>query len=171
VSAPSALHDARLHVLGDVAALAGFYIDLPFAQGERPDIVRLHHQRPSLLVGDAKATESPGCEATRARLTRYFRTGRKWSSAGFGVRVALCHGPVDPERWAILLCRAARDAQCRTGPVDAALFDSETTVTWVDLSGTNDVSHAVERRETMKQGSPSRASGQVQRPSTRRLAP
>ena len=134
MSAPGALHQAREQVLADVAALAGFYIDVVFAEGQRPDIVRLHHQRPALLVGDAKATESPSCEATRSRLTRYFRTGRNWSDAGFGIRVALCHGPADPERWARLLRCAADDAQCRRiGAVDNACIDANTTVTWVDI--------------------------------------
>lgn len=132
MAAPSVLHEARRGVLGDVAALAGFLIDLQLGAGEYPDVARLHIQRPALLVGDAKATESPACEATRARLASYFRAIRDWLTAGFDVTVVICHSAAEPERWARLLLDAARDANCLTGSVASTQIDETTAVTWVD---------------------------------------
>src|SRR4051812_19308735 len=108
MSAPSGLHDARQSMLETIAQLSGYCTRTTWADGEVPDLVRIHHSVPSVFVGDAKATESPGCEATRRRLTRYFRTARRWNKAGFDVRVALCHPGRDDARWLELLLGAAR---------------------------------------------------------------
>lgn len=132
MGAPSPLHEARRDVLGDVASLAGFYIDVPLAADEYPDVVRLHHHRPALFVGDAKATESPSCEATRARLTRYFRTARNWLASGFDVTIAIGHATADGETWTSLLTNAARDACCPIRTAASTEIDGTTAVTWVD---------------------------------------
>ena len=132
MGAPSQLHEARRYVLRDVAALAGFYIDVPLTADEYPDVVRLHHRRPALFVGDAKATELPSCEATRRRLTRYFRTARSWLAVGFDVTIAIGHSNADGEEWARMLENAARDARCPIGPAASSELDGTTVVTWVD---------------------------------------
>lgn len=132
MGAPSPLHEMRREMLGGAAALAGFYTVVPLAANEYPDVVRLHSQRPALFVGDAKATESPTCEATRGRLCRYFRTTRGLLAAGFEVTVAIGHATTDGNAWAVMLTNAARDAGCRVGPASIVEIDATNGLTWVD---------------------------------------
>lgn len=137
MSAPSNLHENRRMLLGEMATLAGYTIELRFAVNQRPDVVRFHPLKLSLLVGDAKATESPGCEETRRRVAGYLRTARRWQRAGFDIRVALCHPPDPDSRWASLLASAAADVRAVALPGGVTTIDDRTSVTWIRVTSAN----------------------------------
>jgi hypothetical protein len=134
MSAPSATHEARRTWLGDMATLAEYVIEVPLAVDRRPDVVRLHQRRPALLVGDAKATETPRCRDTRRRLAAYFASARRWSSAGFDVGVVLIHN-LDPiNGWVSLLEVAADDTHAPILLGGLVALDQRTAVSWVWLA-------------------------------------
>lgn len=133
MSAPSGLHEHRVQILGDLADLSGFTLDIAVHTGLRPDLCRLHHHAGSILIADAKATESPGDEATRRRLVRYAAATRLWTDAGLQVAFGVCHGPDDHGAWsdAIVTCLAvAKQKPIRT---TYAALDLETAVSMVVL--------------------------------------
>lgn len=58
--------------LETLATLAGFTAHLVLAWRLQPDVLRACAHDSSVFLGDAKDTETPGCEATRRRLRWYF---------------------------------------------------------------------------------------------------
>lgn len=111
MSRPSDAHERRAAALATLAALAGCRQGLRSAlpDGCRPDVLRYSSAKRLLFIGDAKATETPGCRATRARLRRYLRWLRAHASAG-GIGVfALCFGREDDaDGWLRAVARLAR---------------------------------------------------------------
>lgn len=99
MSAPSLLHEGRVQVLGDLADLAGYTVEINCYAGLRPDVTRLHYSAPAIMVADAKATEQPDDAPTRARLLRYLLAALEWRRAGFTVALAVCHGADPTRRW------------------------------------------------------------------------
>ncbi len=73
MGAPSVAHEQRVDDLATLATLAGFTTDLQLPWRLRPDVARVCAGHRSLFVGDAKATETPGCAATFAR-SRWYAT-------------------------------------------------------------------------------------------------
>lgn len=131
MSAPSELHAHRVQILGDLADLSGFTLDIAVHTGLWPDICRLHHHAGSILIADAKATESAGDGATRRRLARYAAATRLWTDAGLQVAFGVCHGPDDHGAWndVIVTCLAA--AKQRPIRTTYAALDLETAVSMV----------------------------------------
>ncbi|MGR6967003.1 hypothetical protein ACU610_21315 [Geodermatophilus sp. URMC 61] len=120
-------------VLADLATLAGYTIETLLYEGQRPDLVRLHPRRPSLLVGDGKATEVPTDAATRIRLGAYAAAARAWLRAGVDVHLWICHGPVSQGDWLTCLVSAAESAALLTSSAQSAEFDASTFVSCVHL--------------------------------------
>lgn len=137
MSAPSDLHEERVALLDARAVLSGHLVLARLALRETPDVVRLDPARQHLFVGDAKATETPGCAATQARVHAYLRATRRWSRHGFTARVALCHGrPDQAPGWTDLLLHAARCAAVGVTRSGCDDLEPGTVVTWVDLGPT-----------------------------------
>ena len=137
MTAPSTLHEERVALLEACAVLAGHLTPGRLAPDEYPDVVRLDLHRCSLFVGDAKATETPGCAATRARVHGYLRAIRAWTRDGFTARVALCHGrPDQAGGWTELLQHAARCAAIDVTHTGCDDLEPGTVVTWVDIGPT-----------------------------------
>lgn len=131
MSAPSDLHERRVHVLCDLADLSGFTLDVTVYTGLRPDVCRLHHQAGSILIADAKATETPADGATRRRLIRYATATRSWTDAGLQVALGVCHGPDERGAWTNVLvsCLAvARQTPSRTTYAELDLGTAVSTV-------------------------------------------
>lgn len=131
MSAPTAQHESRVDTLAALADLAGYTVEVRLDSHLNPDVTRLHRSSARLLVGDAKATESPENRATRARLTGYAERCASWRRAGFEVSLAVCHGEDQAGAWQACLgvvSSLARLGPCTTtcGPIDGT--------TWVCLT-------------------------------------
>lgn len=92
MSAPSEAHEDRVRVLETLAILAGFPSELWIGQRLMPDVARYDPISWSLFVGDAKATETSGCAATRARLGAYVRAIRPWRRDGATLTLVIAMG-------------------------------------------------------------------------------
>jgi hypothetical protein len=114
--------------------LAGFTVRVDLGPALAPDLVRLRPDWPRLLVGDAKATETPACTATRTRLLRYGAAARGWCVAGIGVTFVLCHDADPRRRWLACLETMATAAGLDTGSRDVSAVDSATWVTTLELT-------------------------------------
>ena len=132
MTAPTVDHELRRVLLGEVADLAGYLMDVVYADDLIPDVVRLHARRPALLVGDAKATETAGCTDTRTRLARYVRHAGRWNAAGFDVTVAICH-PLGTGRWDLLINRAAACSGRVVTRPQSTVIDEFSVVTWAHV--------------------------------------
>src|SRR4051812_39280177 len=101
-------HQQRVEVLEEMARIAGFDVEtLVFPDGTRPDVLRGCSESRRLFIGDAKDTESPGCTATRLRLTRY----AAWSTSLASNHVLALGVPTtsDLPGWKWLLSNVCRD--------------------------------------------------------------
>lgn len=135
MTAPSVAHEDRVRALETLAVLAGAAIPAEIGGECVPDVARISADGAVLLVADAKATETPGCEATARRLLRYIRAVRPMVEGGVVVRLAVCHGdPRQQKEWQRRLSLLATSAGLATAERPAtATFDADTLVTWVDL--------------------------------------
>lgn len=137
MSAPSDLHEERVRVLDTMASLAG--LALPARIGDRriPDVVRTTVERNCVLIGDAKASESPTCPETLSRLAQYVRAVRRLLQTGVPVRLAVCHGELHRvEAWERSLQSTVQVAGASVVARPASWkVDDATVVTWVDLAG------------------------------------
>lgn len=68
---PSRTHEIRRSQLETVASAAGYHLPMYLPDGRRPDVLRLHIERPSLFLGEAKHTEGPTDAASTERLYHY----------------------------------------------------------------------------------------------------
>lgn len=135
MSAPGEQHEARVALLDACAVLTGHVTPCRLAAGEVPDVVRADVRHRRLFVADAKATETPGCAATRERMHAYARALKPWLDRGFAVRLALCHGrPDQAPGWAALLEHAADCAGLDGGRGDTEDLEPGTVLTWLDLA-------------------------------------
>lgn len=65
-------HEHYVDILNDVAIMMGFSASLEILpDGTRPDVLRFNVATNGVFLGDAKATESPNCVATRLRYQHY----------------------------------------------------------------------------------------------------
>ena len=107
---PSPLHEDRRRSLDAVAVLSGHTEWWPsFPDGLLPDVLRYDPRTDHLFVGDAKATETPGCTATMTRLLAYARWVRAHVSrrARSGT-LAVAYGKADQTNgWMRLLTEIA----------------------------------------------------------------
>lgn len=137
MSAPSELHEHRVHVLCDLADLSGFTLDLALHTRLRPDVCRLHHYGRSILVADAKATESPADGSTRRRLGLYAMATRLWTDAGLQVAFAVCHGLDDRGAWNDTLVACLAAARQGLARATYAELDLDTAVTMVVIDSSS----------------------------------
>lgn len=88
-----AIHEEIVTYLDGLAVLVGCQVSLGnrLPDGSRPDVARCDPQRGILFLGDAKNTESPGCQVTRERLLTYLVwLERHISCGGRAGHFALC---------------------------------------------------------------------------------
>jgi hypothetical protein len=127
------MHEARVETLRTVADLAGYAVTVRLDGHVVPDLVRLHPSSPGLLVADAKATESPSCAATRARLARYSQHCRDWCAAGFQVTLMICHDTDTCHAWLRCLRGVTSAASLRTSIMRVSRIDADTWLSSVNL--------------------------------------
>ncbi len=88
-------HDQKVTFLDTLAVLLGCTegVGGEFPDGRRPDVLRIDADRGVLFIGDAKETESPGCQASLARLLSYLRwlPAQVVGRGGLGI-FAICFG-------------------------------------------------------------------------------
>ncbi|GAA2964036.1 hypothetical protein GCM10010459_20560 [Microbacterium schleiferi] len=72
----------------------------------RPDVSLASAHSRVLGIGDAKATERPGDEATLRRLIGYVRAARWWHEEGWSIHMSLAVAPEDGRGWLGELRRA-----------------------------------------------------------------
>jgi hypothetical protein len=94
----------------------------------------MHHSTPSLLIADAKATESPNTEETRLRLLAYATAGRQWASAGFRIDLAVCHEPDASGLWRCSLATLVQAAGLHLRRSTYSLLDVDNAVTVLSTS-------------------------------------
>jgi hypothetical protein len=127
-------HDIRAEFLDNLAVLMGFTTNLAcgLPDGRRPDVLRMNIEHGSLFLGDAKDTETPGCQETQVRLLAYFR----WLAIqvnhreGLGL-FALCVKPgSDVAGWVRTVLWLGREVGILNIKYDVKKFDSRTAVVW-----------------------------------------
>ncbi len=129
-------HETRTRALETLADLVGYHQEMGgvFADGARPDVLRLSSQHRGLFVGDAKHTETPRGVSTALRLRRYFvwlRAQRRSTSPGPAV-AALCLPTGDVPQWCDLLQVLARDAGLpEPTAVQHQSLDVDCAVAWI----------------------------------------
>lgn len=130
MGAPTVTHESRVEDLETLATLAAFTAPLALPWRLRPDVVRINAESRALFLGDAKATETPGCAATFARLRWYAAGLRTLASRIEWALVALAveAGPCVPE-WRRTILRAfAADAAATVMRTSTACFDDTAVV-------------------------------------------
>ncbi len=68
---PSRAHEARRALLQTIAEAAGYHLEMWLPDGRRPDVLRVHLDRPSVFLGEAKHTEGPWDVDSVDRLRHY----------------------------------------------------------------------------------------------------
>ena len=68
---PTRAHESRRTLLETVADAAGYRLTMPLPDGRRPDVLRIHVDRASLFLGEAKHTEGPQDLDSSDRLRHY----------------------------------------------------------------------------------------------------
>ncbi len=147
MSAPSDKHERRRAFIMSIADLVGCVTDWSLDERSRPDVVRMDLPKGRLLIGEAKHTEDPSCQATRARLVRYASLADAWSARGFNVLFVVCHDRLwTSEEWAKLLVGiTAYEPNLSPCFAGGATFDEHTAMTWL-------VTTSRVQRELGKQG-------------------
>lgn len=130
------MHERHVRTLEAIATIARVTVPITIGQECIPDLARASIDGSMLLVADAKATETSGCEATRRRLTRYFRALRPILDRGVLVRVAICHSePSRAKEWENVLLGLSRQTNIATFSHPSTTdLDAFTSLTWVDLT-------------------------------------
>lgn len=136
--APSVPHEARVRVLETLATLAGFPASAQLGLGLIPDVVRLDVAGRRLFIGDAKATESSGCDATRMRLATYLAEARDWQGAGTGVVFVLAHGePGQADDWLRTVAIVLREVEMAPTATGSADIGPDCFLAWAWLAEAN----------------------------------
>ena len=135
LGAPSELHELRVRYLETLATLVGHTSEIQLYRGNRPDVVRADPRRLGLFIGDAKASESPGCRETRRRLAEYISSADVWLRAGYTANLAICHGAERNESWAALLNSLADWSGYSAQRLNVYRLDRDTSVTSVEVGG------------------------------------
>ncbi len=100
------VHEARREDLATVFRLAGLTSPAYLQWWLRPDVLLASPNARILGIGDAKATEHPGDEATLRRLIGYVRAAREWREAGWNIHMSLAVAPENGRDWLGELRRA-----------------------------------------------------------------
>lgn len=143
----SDLHEDRVRLLTTLGMIGGCHLPIRLEPLLTPDGVMLDRRRRRLLIGDAKATETPANAATARRLRRYLRAARAGACAGYVVRVALCCSG-DGISWERLLLRVAADVAVPVTAHGHERLDAGHTLAWIDLGADIPADrHAPKRRD------------------------
>jgi len=129
----SIAHENRTAVLTTLGFLAGCRSAVHLESALHPDVLLADHRKRWLFLGDAKASETAGCEATARRLRRYVRALSPWRAGGYGVRLAVCT-PTDSGDWERSLAAVAQDAGTIPVASGTTLIGADTRLTWVQLA-------------------------------------
>jgi hypothetical protein len=125
MGSPTPEHESRVDELRTLATLAGFTVDVRLPWRLRPDVARLSARTLRLLVGDAKHTEDPDCDATLHRLRWYTTALAGVPARATTVTLALAvPAEGDARGWARLLVSAVAGCMVCSPPQ------------WTDLGGT-----------------------------------
>jgi len=136
MSSPSPEHEARVRLLEAVAVLAGFTGTVAFEPPLEPDVFRVDFHRRRVFVGDAKATETTGAQATKARLARYARAARSWRDGGADVVLAVAHGqPRQAREWLDAVQEVAGAAGLETARAAISDLYGDCLLAWIYVSG------------------------------------
>lgn len=133
MSAPSQAHEERVELLRTIAALAGFGCDIVVGDAVIPDVARVSLSSRALFLGDAKATETSGCNATSERLVRYVRAVDANIGSRRSILFVIAHGDLsDQHGWAKALEQALGRAMWPSVHARGSRFiDHECVLTWV----------------------------------------
>lgn len=147
--APTPEHEARAAFLRSLATLAGCAggLGAQLPDGLRPDVVRYAVGRRWIFLGDAKATETPRCSATRDRLAAYLRWLRAHESLGGAGVFAICFGRRgDAGGWlrAIFELAGRERVTCVAG--DVTEFAPDLLVAWLVTGRASDDAATAIRR-------------------------
>ena len=133
---PSHSHEARRVLLQTIADAAGYRLEMLLPDGRRPDVLRIHVDRPGLFLGEAKHTEGPSDLYSVDRLRCYLDWLLPLYQRDVGSVLAVAH----PRS----LGRAWRDRVawlCQDVPIDGVVGSTNvtpiTTVTFVAFGLTN----------------------------------
>jgi hypothetical protein len=130
--APSLLHEVRVEELDAMFALAGLTHTAYLQWWLRPDVARASPKHHVLAIGDAKASEAPGDQATLLRLANYARVAADWQAEGWTILMCLAIDPSDTSGWMFELRRAASIGGLSAVETSSALLHP--TLTVVSLS-------------------------------------
>jgi hypothetical protein len=134
MSAPSPEHEERVRVLEAVAMLAGFTGAIAFNPPLEPDVFRVDFKRHRVFVGDAKATETAGSHATKARLMRYARATLSWCAGGADAVLAVAHSqPHHSHEWLDALEEVVARAGLWPSAAGTSLLDQGCVLAWVEV--------------------------------------
>ena len=102
---PSLLHEERVNALRTMCNLTGCSEVGTLGEGLLPDVYLVDSASNRRIIGDAKASETPGCSATQRRLGRYLRAVVIEADPRWRTRIALAAG-ADPA-WLHMLASLA----------------------------------------------------------------
>ena len=88
---PSRSHEVRRVLLQTIAEVAGYRLGLTLPNGRRPDVLRLHVNRPALFLGEAKHTEGPSNVCSIDRLRAYLDCLHPFCRRDVGSLLAIAH--------------------------------------------------------------------------------
>jgi hypothetical protein len=133
---PSAEHEVRVEILGDLALLLGFTTPLQRLPCQlRPDVCLLNSDSGGIFIGDAKVSERPGCSATAQRFSRYLGClllSRFLLSKSI---CAICFGELGQrEEWRNFLIETIGASGLRAPHARISCLDYPNAVVWASLT-------------------------------------
>lgn len=136
MSACSAVHEDRAQILDTLSKLLGCRLRLPglVLGGLIPDVAAVDPASRTLFLGDAKATETPGCEATRQRLQAYVAWLAAATDSGCRTIIMLCVDSSAAPRWRAVLSSLVAEAGLACELVGFDTIERDTAVAWVLVS-------------------------------------
>ena len=132
---PSPAHESRQEFLLTIATLLGCTLGCgeTFADGTRPDVLRYAPDGSRLVIGDAKATETPGILATQIRILHYLHWARAHTTRG-GQSIILisCGRAAEAPHWRNTLRFLAHEASLPLAATGIEEFASNLLLIWAD---------------------------------------
>lgn len=146
---PSDDHERRRTLLDSLAVLAGCTQSLAaLPDSTVPDVLRWRARDGFVVLGEAKATETPGCADTQRRFSRYL----EWVSAPCrrrGGMLAICHARADGLAWLELLERITARSSLSIATSDCVYLDDADLLSYVVVpSPTGLLGEAIEPRSS-----------------------
>ena len=127
---PSRTHEARRVLLETMADVAGYCLEMSLPDGRRPDVLRIHVDRPGLFLGEAKHTEGPSDLNSTDRLRHYLDWLVPLCQRGVGSVLAVAHPRGLEQAWQDRVEWLCQDLRIE-GVVGSKSVTPVTTVTFV----------------------------------------